>query len=56
MILVIGVRMASRHSLMIKVGQGSKSHDFVGDLDISSLHPLWLTVGRKEVKVRCSSA
>ena len=32
MMLMIGVRRTSRHSLMMKVGQGSKSHDLVGDL------------------------
>ena len=35
--LVIEVRRTSRHSLMMKVGQGSKSHDLVGDLDMSIL-------------------
>ena len=35
--LVIGVRKTSRHSLIMKVGQGSKSHDLVGDLDMSFL-------------------
>ena len=35
--MVIEVRRASRHSLIIKVGQGSKSHDFVGDMDMSFL-------------------
>ena len=33
----IGVRRTSRHSLMIRVGQGSKSHDFVGDFDMRFL-------------------
>ena len=37
MMLVIGVRRTSRHSLMMKVVQGSKSHDLVGDLDMSFL-------------------
>ena len=46
MMLVIGVRRTSRHSLvvrtsrhslMVEVRQGSKSHDFVADLDMSFL-------------------
>ena len=37
MMLVIGVRRTSMHSLMMKVGQGSKSKDLVGDLDMSFL-------------------
>ena len=37
MMLVIGMRRTSRHSLIMKVGQGSKSHDQVGDLDMSFL-------------------
>ena len=35
MMLVIGIRRTSRHSLMMKVGQGSSSQDLVGDLDMS---------------------
>ena len=34
MMVVIWVR-TSKHSLMMKVGQGSKSQDLVGDLDRS---------------------
>ena len=37
MILVIEVRGTSRPSLVTKFGQGSKSNDFVGDLDMSIL-------------------
>ena len=37
MMLVIRVRRTSRLSLMMKVGQGSKSHDLVEDLDMSFL-------------------
>ena len=47
MMLVIGVRRTSRHSLMMKVGQDSKSQDLVGDLDMS--YPASSSVnGRKE--------
>ena len=48
MILVIGVKRTSRHFFRIKVGQGSKSYDFVGDLEMRFLTS---SVGRREVEV-----
>ena len=36
MMLVIGVRRTSRHSLIMKVGQGSNSHDLVGDIWVAA--------------------
>ena len=56
MILVIGVRRTSRHSLMIKVGQGSKSHEFVGDLDMSFLTSSSVKGWKREMEAGCSSA
>ena len=46
-ILVIGVRRKLSHSLMIKVGEGSKKHNFVRDLDRSFLTLSWVN-GQKE--------
>ena len=51
MILVIGLRRTSNHSLIMKVGQRSNSYDLVGDLDGNLLTSSSVNGKRKEVGV-----